>query len=661
MRCDIAFLKPSWHFRRRAFRRSLFPFDVTSHYRRATAAAFGWWIKHKGNEQRKAKSDERIGADSLLTLAIMDRLMSSAVPNPLVSTGFDKYLLEVADAVNTTLDLNTLLQRVAEMLKRVMDYEVFAILLLNERTQELRVRFQVGHPPDVAERIHIKVGQGVTGKAVELREPVLVNDVRAEENFINSAPGVRSELAVPLIAKNKVIGVLDVEAGQPGAFTEEHVRLLTLFGSRIAIGIENARLYTKVSRQARQLTLLTEISRELTSILNVDQLLKRVADLLTRIIDYQMFSVLLLDPSENVLTHRFSLRFKESVQLKHQIPLGRGLVGYAAEHGQAVLAPDVTKDKRYIEANPETRSELAIPLIYKDKVIGVLDIEHTRRNYFNDDHVRTLTTLAAQIAIAIENATLYERIARQEKRLEQDLALARELQFRLLPPKLPVFKNAEVATRFAPARQIGGDLYDFLKYSGHGMVAIAVGDVSGKGAPAAIYAALVSGILRSHAMEEPNAASMLEGVNLSLAERPIDGQYVSMIYAIWDDQQRTLQISNSGLPRPIHCRAGHCSLVNVVGLPIGLFPHAEYDAVTLQAEPGDAFIFFSDGILDATSSKGEMFGRERLEKVADQNVKLNAEALVDKLFSAVSRHAEGVDPFDDQTIVVLKVKESSTK
>ncbi len=101
--------------------------------------------------------------------------------------------------------------------------------------------------------------------------------------------------------------------------------------------------------------------------------------------------------------------------------------------------------------------------------------------------------------------------------------------------------------------------------------------------------------------------------------------------------------------------------MNVVGLPIGLFPHAEYDSVTLEAKPGDAFIFFSDGILDATSSKGEMFGRERLEKVADQNLKLNAEALVDKLFSAVSRHAEGVDPFDDQTIVVLKVKESPAK
>jgi sigma-B regulation protein RsbU (phosphoserine phosphatase) len=587
--------------------------------------------------------------------------MSSVTPQPLVSTTLDSYLLEVADAVNTTLDLNTLLQRVAEMLKRFIDYEIFAILLLNEKTQDLRIRFQVGHPPEVAERIRIKVGQGVTGQAVQRRAAVLVNDVAAEENFINSAPGVRSELAVPLIAKNKVIGVIDVEAAQPGAFTEEHKRLLTLFASRIAAGIENARLYTRVARQARQLTLLTEISRELTSILNVDQLLKRIADLLTRIIDYQMFSILMLDASGSVLQHRFSLRFKENVQLKSEIPLGVGLVGYAAQHGEAVLVPDVSKDPRYIPANPETRSELCIPLIYKDKVIGVLDIEHTRRGYFNEDHVRIMTTMAAQVAIAIENATLYERIARQEKRLEQDLALARELQFRLLPQKLPVFKHAEVAARFAPARQIGGDLYDFLKYGGHGVTGIAVGDVSGKGAPAAIYAALVSGIVRSHAMEEPTAAGMLEAVNLSLAERPIDGQYVSMIYAIWDDNQQQLQLANSGLPRPIHCRGGKVEEIQATGLPIGLFGSATYDELNVRGRKGDAFLFFSDGILDATSSKGEMFGRHRLEKIAQANAHRSAEELADAIFTAVSNHAEGVEAFDDQTIVALKVKGPSHK
>jgi sigma-B regulation protein RsbU (phosphoserine phosphatase) len=586
--------------------------------------------------------------------------MSTTTQHP-VSRAFDNYLLEVADAVNTTLDLNTLLQRVAEMLKRFIDYEVFAILLLNDKTQELRVRFQVGHPPEVAERIAIKVGQGVTGQAVLRREAMLVNDVSAEHNFINSAPGVRSELAVPLIAKNKVIGVLDVEAAQPGAFTDEHKRLLTLFASRIAAGIENARLYTRISRQARQLTLLTEISRELTSILNVDQLLQRIADLVTRIIDYEMFSILLVDPTGQFLQHRFSLRFKESVQLKHEIPIGQGLVGYAAQHGQAVLVPDVSKDPRYIMANPETRSELCIPLIYKEKVIGVLDIEHTRRGYFNDDHVRIMSTLAAQVAIAIENATLYERIAGQEKRLEHDFALARELQFRLLPQKRPKLKYAEVAARFSPARQIGGDLYDFIKLTGRGVIAIAVGDVSGKGAPAAIYAGLVSGIIRSHAVEELSADGMLEAVNLSLAERPIEAQYVSLIYGVWNDNDRTLQVANSGLPLPLHFSDGKIEQIQVTGLPIGLFESAEYEDRSVRAQPGDVFLFFTDGITDATSSKGAMFGRGRLEKVVLANAGGTADEIAQAIFSAVSEHANGVEAFDDQTIVVLKVKGPAAK
>src|SRR5438046_4544530 len=216
----------------------------------------------------------------------------------------------------------------------------------------------------------------------------------------------------------------------------------------------------------------------------------RIAELLSHLIDYQMFSILLLDTAGEKLQHRFSLRFQENIQLKHDVPLGKGLVGYAVQHRQPVLVPDVNKDPRYIRLNPETRSELAAPLIYKDKVIGVLDLEHTRRGFFTEDHKRTVTTLAAQVAIAIENARLYEEIARQEKRLERDLALARELQFRLLPQKNPRMSNLEVAAKFAPARAIGGDLYDFLGYS-LSRLAIVIGDVSGKGAPAAIYAALV--------------------------------------------------------------------------------------------------------------------------------------------------------------------------
>ncbi len=575
-------------------------------------------------------------------------------------TRIDPLLLEVADVVNTTLDLDTTLHRVAELVRKVIDYEIFSILLLNEKTQELRIRFQVGYAKEVAERIVIKVGQGVTGVAAQRREPVLIGDVSQDPSYISGVPNVRSELAVPLIVKNRVIGVINLESPQPDHFTEDHKRLLTLIGSRMAVGIENARLYTRTTRQARTLVLLNEIARELSSILNLDELLKRVAELLTRLIDYQMFSILLIDPRTEKLQHRFSQRFKENIHLKHDIPLGKGVVGYAARHKEAVLVPDVRKDPRYIQLNPETRSELAIPLIHKGRVIGVLDLEHTRRGFFTEDHKRTMITLAAQIAIAIENAQLYEQIARQEQRLERDLSMARELQFRLLPPTLPTVKNLDIAAKFVPARAIGGDLYDFMAYS-LSRTALVIGDVSGKGAPAAIYAALVSGILRSHAPIEPAPAEMLSAVNYSLGERRIEAQFVSLIYAVWDDEKRSLRVANSGLPRPIYCHDGKVRLIEATGLPLGLFDDAEYDEFNFNTKPGDMFVFFSDGILDARNKTGELFGRGRVERIVTENCNASADTVVKAIFSAVAEHAAGEEAFDDQTIVAIRVKGSPGK
>jgi sigma-B regulation protein RsbU (phosphoserine phosphatase) len=586
--------------------------------------------------------------------------VETAVTQSDLQAKVEPLLLEVADVVNTTLDLDTTLRRVAELVRKVIDYEIFAILLLNEKTQELRIRFQIGHPREVADRVRIKVGQGVTGVAAQTREAVLVDDVTKEAQYISSVPNVRSELAVPLIVKNRLIGVIDIEARQPNYFQEEHKRLLTLIASRMAIGIENARLYTRTTKQARTLQLLNEIARELTSILNLDELFKRIGELLSRLIDYQMFSILLVDAAGEKLQHRFSLRFQENIHLKHDIPLDRGLVGYAARHKQAVLVPDVSKDPRYILLNPETRSELAVPLMYKDKVIGVLDLEHTRRGFFTDDHKRTVTTLAAQVAIALENARLYEEIARQERRLERDLALARELQFRLLPQSRPKLPYLEVAAKFVPARAIGGDLYDFVSYS-LSRTAIVVGDVSGKGAPAAIYAALVGGILRSHAPIEPGPAEMLAAVNFSLGERRIEGQFVSLIYAVWDDPSRTLVVANSGLPRPLYCHDGKIEVIEATGLPLGLFDDAEYDEFTFKAKSGEMFVFFSDGILDARNQAGDMFGRQRVEQVVAGCAEQSADCVVESLFKAVAEYAAGVETFDDQTVVAIRVKGASGK
>ena len=213
------------------------------------------------------------------------------------------FLLRLADALNTTLDLNTLMHRVADLVRAVIDFKIFAILLINDRTHELWMRFQTGHTPEV-ERMRVRLGRGVVGQAAVQRKSILVPDVTVLENYIEANPHVRSELAVPLIVKNKVIGVLDIESELPEYFTVEHQRLLELTASRVAIAVENARLYTRVSRQAQTLTVLHEISRDITSILDPDDLLERIGVLMKRVIDFQMFTILLWNERTELYEHR---------------------------------------------------------------------------------------------------------------------------------------------------------------------------------------------------------------------------------------------------------------------------------------------------------------------------------------------------------------------
>lgn len=574
--------------------------------------------------------------------------------NPRIESTDLRYLAQIADTLNTTLDLQTLLTRTSELVRSIIPYKIFSILLLNDRTNELRMRFQIGHTPET-QRMRIPLGKGVVGQAALTRQPMLVNDVSQIEGYIDVNPNVCSELAIPLILKNRLIGVLDLESEQTGFFKPEHLHLLTLTGSRIAQAIENARLYTRVSRQAETLAVLNEISTEIISILDLDPLLAKVGNLLRRLIDYQMFSIMLLDEKGETLITRYAWRFGYAQAPMRRISVTTGLVGAAVREWRPINVPDVRKDQRYLPMNAETRSELIVPLFYKERVIGVLDLEHTRTAFFNEDHVRTLTTMAAQIAIAIENARLYQRVRRQEQQLERDIAMAREVQLRLLPTAPPVHQHAEFAVSFLPARAIGGDLYDFLEYSDD-QTAIVLGDVSGKAAPAALFAALVSGIMRSSMQQKPAPAAMLALLNEALQERKLESQYVVMLFALWNDENRTLTVANSGAVQPIFCRGGENITVKAEGFPLGMFPSATYEEFNVATQPGDAIVFVSDGILDAENEKGDMYGEERLATLLCGSRELPAQHIADAILADVTRFQGSKDRFDDETIIVLKVK-----
>jgi sigma-B regulation protein RsbU (phosphoserine phosphatase) len=574
---------------------------------------------------------------------------------PLELTELLSLLLEVSEQINSTLDLDELMRRVGELVKRVIDYEVFAILLLNEKTQELKVRFGIGHPEEVTRRLRIKVGEGIVGRAAATRRAVRVGDVRKDPTYIQSLPSVRSELAVPLITKNRLIGVVDLEAPWPDFFTEQHQNLLELLASRIALAIENARLYNRSVRQAKSLQLLNVISREISSELVLNSLLRKIGTLIKPLINYHRFSIMLVDEKAKTLNAVISLKQDERIPDHCTVGLGEGIVGAAGSLRQPQVVPDVSKDARYINTNPDTRSEMTVPLIYRDRVIGVIDLESPQLNAFTDEHARLLSTLAPQIAIAIENARLYDEVVRSEARLERDLTRARDIQLHIMPSSRPTIPGLEVGARFLPARELGGDLYDFLKY-GRERHVLAVGDVSGKGAPAALYGAMTLGILRSLAPLRLPPRDMLRQLNLMLVERKIEGHFLSLLYGLWEPKACTLHLVNSGMPLPILVRKGQASALRVEGIPLGLLPNTEYDETVVQLEKGDLLAFYSDGLGEAANADQEEMGAKKIEELIRQNAQRPLEEILEAVFAEVARYEAGTPRRDDQTLLLMRVR-----
>lgn len=565
------------------------------------------------------------------------------------------FLLEVATVTSETLDLDKLLASIADIVKRVIDCDLLAILLYTDKYKELRIRYALGHRRELVDNLTLTLDDGLTGLAARTREPVLVGDVRHDANYIKTVDAVRTELAVPMVIRGRLVGVIDVQSTRLNAYNEYDRALLRLIATRAAAAIDNARLYRRVERNARTLRTLQSISNEFSSILDLDELLDRIANSVRTLIPYDAFNIFLLSEEPRELCHRFGIRGEGRVQLG-PVPLDLGITGAAARSRQPVKVIDTLLDERYIYTHANTRSEAALPLIVQDRVIGVMDLESDRVGFFNDEHVRTLSLLAPQIASAVENARLYAEVADRERRLDSDLQAANELQLLMLPAKAPDVTGLDIGLSLKPAREISGDIYDFFEHSEDHTV-FAFGDVSGKGVAAALFGAMVSGLLRTIAPRRRSPAMLLRALNDALVERKVEGRYVTLLVLLWHPHSAEMSMSNAGSSPPLILRRGEVVKLNVEGVPLGLLESREYEDTPFTVQPGDVIVLYSDGITDQTNPAGHEFGRGGIIRATKAICSTGtAQEIVNAITAALHKFAGGSEQFDDQTLMVLKVK-----
>ena len=569
-------------------------------------------------------------------------------------------LFELGREVTSVLDLEELLQKIPQLIARLTRFSAFSVYLLDEARQELRIAYSVGYPEDIAKTLRLRVGQGVVGASVQEGRPILVNDVRTEPRYIGPIRNMVSQLAVPVRRKGKVIGALNLLSETAGAFTSQDEALLRQFAAHVAVAIENARLFRSERQYVDTLETLAEIGREMSSILDLDVLLTRIASLTKRLIDYRTFGILLLNEETQDLEIKLAVRYGEEATQK-RVKVGEGLVGWAAQHREPVLVADVSKDPRYINLVPDARSELVIPMLIKDRCIGVFDLESPELDAFTKEHSELLTLLASQAAIAIDNARLYEEVRRNEERIEKELRFAQRVQAALLATEPPEqYRTADVAGRLTPARELGGDLYDFLAPESNSLV-VAVGDVSGKGAPAALYGAYAAELVRSRTLrrrytpDRYSVSGVLKAMNAILHERQLEEYYCTLCYALFEFERRVVTISNSGLPYPVRCGPQSCSQIELPGVPLGSFADVSYDEVAIELQAGDIFALCTDGVFEAVNPAGMEFGAKRLCEVVRDNRSESARSIVDAIFDAVSSFRGAAPQNDDMTAVVVKI------
>ena len=317
-------------------------------------------------------------------------------------------LYDASQAVLSTFDLDEVLNRILSIVRDYFQLKNGAVMLMDKNKKELYVRQHFGRDSeDIGFRV--AVGEGLTGAAAKMKRPVYAPDVKKDARYIQVAPEIKSEVAIPLMVRDEVVGVLDFESEQLDYFKPEIIDLLTLFSTQASLALENARLYSLERRRAEQLEAINAVAQQTTAVLDLDDLLTVVCRLLLEWFRVDHVAVILCE-GENLRVRAYEGRLTPTVPMGSLLPAGTGLVSRALAQGQSIIENDVASVKDYFPGFKETTSEICVPLIFFGEKLGVLALDSAGKNPFDAEEIQPLESVADICAAAIQNANYFDRM-----------------------------------------------------------------------------------------------------------------------------------------------------------------------------------------------------------------------------------------------------------
>lgn len=574
-----------------------------------------------------------------------------------IKTRAEKLLLEAARRFNSTLEYEELIAEVLKLVAEAVEAEAALVFRVDHSRSDMKIRFM--KCPECAVTVfYQEFGSGVVGAVAEYKEPVIVNDpdeILSVEKEIGNKAGmdIKSLISVPLIGKGQMIGVIEAFNKADGPFDESDLDILVGLANQIAVAIDNAYLYRAITQEALEKNLLYEVGMKLSGTLDLDALLKEIMNSLQKVIDFSAGGIFLIESVKDEVDSIFTVGYDEKYKGKLNLKCGQGLIGSVAKSGEPVIVSDVSKDERYVNARPKTKSEIVVPILIGSKTIGVFNLESDNLDAFDQHSIALLSAFATQAAISIERTRLHQKIVSGQK-IEEQLNITREIQRSFLPKDNPRIPGYDIAGTNIPSEQVGGDYYDFIKIV-EGQTGIVIGDVSGKGIPAALIMASFRSSLIAEIRNNYSIGTICRKVNSLIYESVGAGSFVSSVYGVLDTKNHIYTFANCGHNLPVHIKSnGDVEYLKEGGQVMGVSPDVQYEQKPVVLSPGDIIVLYTDGVTEVFDSEGVEFGMDRLVQTVKDNSNQSSKVILEKIIERVRSFASKKHIFDDLTAIVLK-------
>jgi sigma-B regulation protein RsbU (phosphoserine phosphatase) len=556
------------------------------------------------------------------------------------------------EGLQGTGQFDELLRAASRQCQRLVDAEHVRVWVARRGGRRLVARaFGEGTS---SRELRLPAGEGLAGWAMSHAQALRIGEHEARPADLAGTPQeFRTALVIPLLRRGEPFGAIECLDKRAGDFTAEDFDRLEVAAESVSLALDHALLYQEMERRALEKDVLLDITRTLSAPFDLEEVIEAIFKSLRQVIDYDAAAIYLVGRGTKVLELVSHAGYPDGSEEAFQLNIGQGLVGWVAKTCESVIVSDVRSDPRYVAARLETRSEIATPMVMEGRTIGVFNLESDVLDAYHEGHLELLTAFAAQAAVAVERArTAHDRV--EQRRLEKELAVARDIQRSFLPASAPIIPGFELAGTSITHDEVGGDYYDFIPVS-ETRLGLAIADVSGKGIPAALLMAGFRMSLLAEIRNEFAIRAVIRKANQLLHESTERERFVTAFYGVLDWKNGVLIYSNAGHNPPMLLKAdGRIEQLTEGGVALGVLPDARYEECPIAIGPGDLLVLYTDGVSEAENESKEQFGEARLEALMRKHANDSAEEILKAIVDAVTTWAGERGPTDDLTLLVVR-------